>query len=427
MKRIFSFIVAMALVLPLSSLSVEAEEDRLLPLGIQENQTILLKKKKAVTKSPTGETVEEGGLAQFVARADNCSSIIWHLSSVEGTDLLAQNAPNSFPGLEVKGLGSERLVLDKIPAGLDGWNVWAEFVYLDGNLISGFAKLHVISKNLAPPTILSNPNSVNLDEGQTITLQVAAETEAEGLSLKYQWYSNKKNSSSKGQSIPDANKSSYTPEYIPGTTYYYCAVRTTNGNSVSSAAKTKCAAVSYPTLATQPTEQPTKQAAEPTAAQTTQQAAEPTTAQSTQQAAEPTTAQTTQQATEPAPTLNSDEQPGTAATLATWNAGTEPPEQTLPSVTVAPPAPSRGNARTGSLILLIAVVIAVILVVTIIAVLVIMKMDSEKGSRKKRKAPQKKQKKVAPPRQTVTRERDPQWDDLSDLDLSYYLGDEDDL
>ena len=423
MKRILSFIVALMLVLPLSAVAAEAEEDRQLPLGIRTDRAISLKKKKAITKSPTGETVEEGGRAQFVARADNCSGVIWHLSSPEGTDLLAQNAPNSFPGLEIQGLGSERLVLDKIPAGLDGWNVWAEFIYMDGNLISGFAKLHVISKNLAPPTILSHPNSVNLDEGQTITLQVAAQTEEQGLSLKYQWYSNTKNSSSKGKSIPDADKSSYTPEYIPGTTYYYCAIRTTNGNSVSSAAKTKCAAVSYPTLATQPTQAAT----EPTQTQPTQQATEPTAAQSTQQAPEPTIAQNTQQTVQTAPTQSLAEQPSTAATLADWNAGTVPSEQTLPAVTAAPTVPGSRDAGSGSLILLLAVVIALILMIIIVIVLVIVKMEAEKSRKKRKKtaASQKGQKRADPPRQTIT--RDPRWDDLSDLDLSYYLGDEDDL
>ena len=403
MKRTFSFIVSLTLLLTLCLPGEAAAENgsRVMAFGIQENQSKLLKKKtKAVTKSPTGETVEEGGFAQFVARADNCTGIIWHLASAEGTDLLAQNAQVSFPGLEVKGLGSERLVLDNIPAGLDSWNVWAEFVYLDGNLISDFAVLHVISKTLAPPTILSHPNSVNLDEGQSITLQVAAEAEGQGLSLRYQWYSNTSNSSSKGQSIPEATESSYTPEYSPGTLYYYCAVRTTDGNSISSAAKTKCAAVSYPTAVTRPTEAAT----------------------------EPTAEQPSEQATEPAPVQNNGEPTGTASTLATWNAGTEAPEQTLPSVTVpTTTAPSRTYARTNSLILLITAVLALIVAVALAISLVIYKLSRRKARKSQRnhKAPKTKQEREDPPKKRLTREDDPEWDDLSDLDLSYYLEDED--
>lgn len=401
MKRIFSFIAALALSFCLAGLSGEAEASgnfsRFLPFGIQTDWAKSLEKSKAVTKSPTGETVEEGGFAQFVARADNCSGIIWHLSSADGTDLLAQNAQISFPGLEVKGLGSERLVLDKIPAGLDGWNVWAEFVYLDGNLISNFAKLHVIGKNLTPPTILSHPNSVNLDEGQTITLQTAAQAEGQGLSLKYQWFSNTENSSANGESIPDATESSYTPAYTPGTVYYYCAIRTTDGNSISSAAKTKCAAVSYPTVATQPTQPPTEPATEPAPAQNTEPATEPT--------------------------RNIEEPQDTAATLAAWSPPTETAEQTPPSVAVPPAAaPIRIDTGTNSLMLLMAAVIAVILLATIIAVLVILKGSSSREKPEK-KTGARRQAESNPP---VHREEEAEWDDLSDLDLSFYLDDEND-
>ena len=402
MKRLFSFIAALALSFCLTDLSGEAEafgiSSRFLPLGIQTDGAKLLENSKAVTKSPTGETVEEGGFAQFVARAANCSGVIWHLSSADGTDLLAQNAQISFPGLEVKGLGSERLVLDNIPAGLDNWNVWAEFVYLDGNLISNFATLHVISKNLAPPTILSHPNSVNLDEGQTITLQTAAEAEGQGLSLKYQWFSNTENSSANGQSIPDADESSYTPAYTPGTVYYYCAIRTTDGNSISSAAKTKCAAVSYPTVVTQPAQPPTEPATEPAPAQNTEPVTEP--AQDT------------------------GEPQNTAATLAAWSPPAETAAQTPPSVTVPPAAaPIRTDTGTNSLMLLIAAVIAVILLITIIAVLVILKAFAPREKPRKNTGA-KRQADNDPP---VLREEEAEWDDLSDLDLSFYLDDENDL
>lgn len=401
MRRIFSFIAALVLCFCLAGLSGEAEASgSLLPFGIQTDWKASMEMTKGITKSPTGETVEEGGFAQFVARADNCSGIIWHLSSADGTDLLAQNAPISFPGLEIKGLGSERLVLDNIPAGLDNWNVWAEFVYLDGNLISNFATLHVIGKNLAPPDILSHPNSVNLDEGQTITLQTAAEAEGQGLSLKYQWFSNTENSSTNGQSIPGATESSYTPDYTPGTVYYYCAIRTTDGNSISSAAKTRCAAVSYPTAAAQPTEPAT----EPTAEQVAESAAE----------------QPTEQVAEPAPAQPPQEPQTTPATLASWNTGTE--EQTLPSVT-APPAFVPSFAETNSLILLVAAVIALILAIAIIAILVILKVSSSREKSRKKTASRRRAEQKPP----VLREEEAEWDDLSDLDLSDYLDDENDL
>ena len=91
------------------------------------------------------------------------------------------------------------------------------------------------------------------------------------------------------------------------------------------------------------------------------------------------------------------------------------------------------------LLVVIVVVIIVIAVVGVIAALVILRYYSDRDDepRSRRKAPPAKartaprQQPRQPSRQTTkqgfVRAEDPEWDDLSDLDLSYYLDDEDDL
>ncbi len=351
----------------------------------------------AITKHPTSETVQEGGYAEFVARANNCINIIWHLQSPGGgSDILAQNAPISFPGLVVNGLGSERLALNNIPKELNEWRVRAEFVYLTGNSWSDAAVIYVRSQGLTAPTIQSQPQSANLSQGQTTSLQVSAKSPSQNTTLTYQWYSNTVNSNSNGRAILGATSAAYTPDYVPGTVYYYCAVRSSDGTNISAATKTSCAAVSYPAAATETTAAPTQQ------------------------------------------TLATI--PASAATLASWGVETEEQEQTGITVPIAT-APTRTYAKSNSLLVVIVAVIIIIAILGVVAALIILKYYSDRDDtqepapRSRRQAPPAKprgarsarQQPKQPPKKTFSREDDPEWDDLSDLDLSYYLDDEDDL
>ena len=330
--------------------------------------------------------MKEGGFAEFVARADNCTSIIWHLQSPGGgTDVLAKDAPDRFPGLIVTGLETERLGLDRIPKDLDEWRVRAEFVGPSGNVWSEAAVISVINQELAAPTIQTQPKSFNLNTGETATLRVTALTSETNTKLTYQWYKNTINSNVGGKAILGATSDSYTPDAVEGTTYYYCAVRCTNGNDISVAAKTVCAAVTYP------------------AAQVTLPAA-----------------------TEPA----------SSATLAPWS--TEEPETTLeqtlpPAVTV----PTRSN----TLLVIVVVVIVMIAVLGILATVLILKfyggkddyeapVEIPKAVRRSRQQPRQEpwQQPQPEPRQEEPEpiQDDDEWDDLSDLgDLSIYFDDDD--
>ena len=80
------------------------------------------------TKSPTSELVVQGGSAQFVAYAENSTSVIWFVASPDGnTVLTAAEAPRLFPGLQVSGSNSTTLTLGNIPLNMSGWKVQARF------------------------------------------------------------------------------------------------------------------------------------------------------------------------------------------------------------------------------------------------------------------------------------------------------------
>ena len=335
-----------------------------------------------ITKSPTSETVREGGFAEFVARADNCLGIIWHLQSPGGgRDILVKDADEHFPSLIINGLETDRLSLNGIPRDLNEWRVRAEFVGPGGNVWSDSAIITVINQELATPTIQSHPQNAELNQGETTSLQVSAQLSGQGNSLTYQWYRNTVNSNVGGKAILGATSPSYTPEYDPGTVYYYCAVRASDGTDISPPAKTACAAVSYP-------------------------------------AATETTAQLS---TLPASEIS-------AATLTTWGTVAHAEEHasvTQTETTVPVTAPARLEVRfRNPLLLMVAAVLLAVGVAGILAVVLIHRFHSDQEE-KKAAAARYNRKEPAAGRQPFVRQEDPDWDDLSDLDLSAYFDDED--
>ena len=97
-----------------------------------------------ITKSPTGEVVDEGGKAYFVARADNYSGITWFIANSNGTIVYQDAAASTmFPGLQIYGLGTETLCLENIPYDLSGWKVYAQFSGLGGPASTAYAYITV--------------------------------------------------------------------------------------------------------------------------------------------------------------------------------------------------------------------------------------------------------------------------------------------
>ena len=115
----------------------------------------------AVTKQPTDETVLEGGYCYFVAKYENARWATWHFVSPEGdTDLDFRGALKQFPGLEIEGGDSSKILLKTIPVGLNGWNIYCDFSNNIGHTRTDSAVLTVLAKAEAPASMITGLPSV---------------------------------------------------------------------------------------------------------------------------------------------------------------------------------------------------------------------------------------------------------------------------
>ena len=270
MKKLLSILLALTLVLALGA-AAAAEGD--IP-------------KPVVTKQPTGETVDEGGSATFIASAENYTEIIWRIVSNDTTNTIqAADAPAYF-GCEVYGIGTECLEIVNIPAAMDGWRVEAMFRGPGGVEFSWGALIRVNGVTVKAPTISAQPQGMSLASGETGTLTVSAAA-LEG-TLHFQWYSNTANSNQGGTEIAGATEATYTPEEITGTSYYYVVVTSiVNGRSSDEVVSNAVAVTFSAPAVEQPETEPAQSAAPSTTAplvplvDTPDDEPEPTPAQST--------------------------------------------------------------------------------------------------------------------------------------------------
>lgn len=176
-----------------------------------------------VTKSPTSETVEEGGRALFVARANDANSITWYVSK-NGITYLASEAPYYFTGLTVSGTSGETLALNNVPVEMDGWMVQAKFNGSAGSVYSGQARVNVTAQYVAPPTI-NQPENIIMEPGERATISVKATTPANN-GIAYQWYEYAQNASGKYEAVwlEGEEDSALTLDYVEGDRYFYCEV-----------------------------------------------------------------------------------------------------------------------------------------------------------------------------------------------------------
>ena len=256
-----------------------------------------------ITKHPTGETVEPGGSAQFVARADDATKITWRLVSKDTT--VTYNAADDSLRVDLGGgrvLGTERLTLSNIPSSLNEWCVEAKFENGNGASYSNGARITVKAANnntnnnnsannssnnnsnnntnnntnnstngssdqnsgtdlgsngltTKTPNINVAPQSTRLKKGETCTLTVQATSPNNG-ELSYQWYSTNVNNRGMATPIDGATEASYTPTQTEGTMYYCVAVMNTREGLTSDPVYTDLIEVSFEPETT-PTPSPT--------------------------------------------------------------------------------------------------------------------------------------------------------------------------
>ena len=127
-----------------------------------------------VTKHPTDETVQEGGEAVFVAKANYAQSYRWQMVSPDGVRYDCAEASKTFPGLKVSGADSERITLSNIPLELDGYRICCKFTA--GDVVSSdFAKLYVT----ADPAATEASTEAATVPTTEATEEATRETEAE--------------------------------------------------------------------------------------------------------------------------------------------------------------------------------------------------------------------------------------------------------
>ena len=100
-----------------------------------------------ITKSPTDETVDEGGKAIFIARADNAQSITWIIVSPDTKTVYEiDKCPSEFSPLKAEGQGTEKITLTEVPYAINGWRVQC---YFSGNGGPAYTSGAIITVNKA--------------------------------------------------------------------------------------------------------------------------------------------------------------------------------------------------------------------------------------------------------------------------------------
>ena len=116
-----------------------------------------------VTKDPTDETVDEGGMAVFVADAKYAQTYRWQLISPGEVVYDCATASTHFPELKVSGGDSSRLTLENIPAELDGYRIRCEFTA--GSVV--FSKTATLHVNPKPTEATTEPTTEPTTEATT--------------------------------------------------------------------------------------------------------------------------------------------------------------------------------------------------------------------------------------------------------------------
>ena len=99
-----------------------------------------------VTKSPTDETVDEGGSCLFLAKYENAELAVWHFVSPDGqTDMTYEAAQTAFPTMEILNGMYSNLQLRNIPYAANGWKVYCRYSNTGAGYVdTAMAKITVI-------------------------------------------------------------------------------------------------------------------------------------------------------------------------------------------------------------------------------------------------------------------------------------------
>ncbi len=111
-----------------------------------------------ITKSPTDETVDEGGSCYFVAKYENATIAVWHFLSPDGqTDLTYEAAQKQFETMEIINGMYSTMQLKNIPYAANGWRVYCRYSNNNGYADTKTALITV--KQNTNPTPAPSPSA----------------------------------------------------------------------------------------------------------------------------------------------------------------------------------------------------------------------------------------------------------------------------
>ncbi len=111
-----------------------------------------------ITKSPTDETVDEGGSCSFIGNYENAIWAVWHFVSPDGkTDYRYEKAADEFKPVVIEGGDVSHLKLRNIPYSLNGWRVYCEYSNYAGAVRTNMATVWVNPKPTPSPSPTPTP------------------------------------------------------------------------------------------------------------------------------------------------------------------------------------------------------------------------------------------------------------------------------
>lgn len=125
-----------------------------------------------VTKSPTDESVLEGGSAWFVAKYQNAKWAVWHFVSPDGTkdwEYSSADLAKTFPGLKIDGGMYSSMQLSNIPLEMNGWRVYCRYSNSNGYVDTKSATITVSAKGTVDasklPVVTKSPTDETVKAG----------------------------------------------------------------------------------------------------------------------------------------------------------------------------------------------------------------------------------------------------------------------
>lgn len=122
-----------------------------------------------IVSGPSDRTVKQGGKISFEVQQTGAKGITWRLYNPDTEEtVLASKAAKRFKGLKVAGPNRETLTLSRIPAELNGWEVYCTLANSTGKSVTRFARI-TLTDNNGEPLGKVNQTAETADVAFTVT------------------------------------------------------------------------------------------------------------------------------------------------------------------------------------------------------------------------------------------------------------------